>query len=66
MNPTQSDLCQSRLEDISHYLDTTGWLVRVQMHRDDFLCDEYARREPPSLRVQSSAHDTATAEMHHT
>ena len=66
MDPMNLAPCLSRLEDISHCLGTTEWLSEVQMHRDDFLCDENARREPPSLRVQSSVHHIAPTVIQHT
>ena len=66
VDPRNFVLCQSRLEDIPHFLDTTGWLVEVQMRRDGFLCDENARREPPSLRAQSSVRDIAPTVIQHT
>jgi hypothetical protein len=65
-DPMSFDLCLSRLEDISHCLDTTGWLVRVQMHRDTFLCDENARQVHLNLRAQSNARDIVIAAKQHT
>ena len=58
--------CLSKLEDISHCLDTTGWLVEVQMRCDGFLGDENARRGPPSLIKQNNVRDTAPAVLQHT
>jgi hypothetical protein len=66
VDPMNLARCLSRLEDISHCLDTTEWLVEVQMRRDGFLGDENARRGPPSLIKQNNVRDTATAVIQHT